>query len=60
MDHLRHDHGPALGTAASGPAETLYTCPMHPEVRQLKEPRASCSTNSLEASPARKDGTKAG
>jgi Cu+-exporting ATPase len=27
-------HQPRLTTAATGPGKTIYTCPMHPEVRQ--------------------------
>lgn len=37
MSHCKHDHGATVGHAAAHPGtdyDALYTCPMHPEVRQ--------------------------
>ncbi len=34
--HGHHDHGPSAPPAAADvPADTIYTCPMHPEIRQV-------------------------
>jgi len=34
-DHAGHAHGPARVPAEPAPAGTIYTCPMHPEIRQV-------------------------
>jgi Cu+-exporting ATPase len=33
--HAHHGHPPAKGKAPEPPAGTIYTCPMHPEIRQV-------------------------
>ncbi|WP_081688690.1 copper-transporting P-type ATPase [Inquilinus limosus] len=33
-DHPAHHHRPAHGAAAAAPPGTIYTCPMHPQIRQ--------------------------
>jgi P-type Cu+ transporter len=33
--HHGHHHGPSMAPAAPAPPGTIYTCPMHPEIRQV-------------------------
>ena len=33
--HLAHAHAPAKALAQGGPGQVEYTCPMHPQVRQM-------------------------
>ena len=34
MDHRHHEHTSSAATPLAPDSATVYTCPMHPEVRQ--------------------------
>ncbi len=49
-----HDHDHAAGAPEKSAEQTVYTCPMHPQVR-LTDPKAKCPLCAMDLVPAESD-----